>query len=327
MTEPTVAEISSCVSVPPVSIAELPAAGALRILVLPDLHIPLGQDQKRLLLANRLFLDTHDWVVLLGDMTACYGTPGEYRHVNCFVEALDRPYSVVNGNHEFSFVPVPDASAEYGKHWQPAPDEVQRQQIRRFERFYGIQSSCQAGRHRLAGLCLLSVDRIASDNSAGMFAAHEAWFQQTLESFQNVPLVVFAHFPLQDQRLDGTRYYEPGRRPYYLPSAATTLALRRRSQPTYWFSGHVHFAPSHPLAEPYLTQDGVWQVHCPDGWGYGRPDNEKWHPEHYSGLFVRSVLLEPARLTVITTDLHNGKELTRHSFDMSGERPGVLAER
>src|SRR5690606_7086855 len=87
-----------------------------------------------------------------------------------------------------------------------------------------------------------------------------------------------------------------------------------RSAATFWFSGHVHFAPGHPLWQPYQTEEGVWQVHCPDGWGFGRPDDENWRPAHHDTLFVRSLLLEPQRLSLRTVDLKQGQTVSEQHF-------------
>jgi hypothetical protein len=327
MIAPTPADNLAAVSVPPIPLSRLPQSGPLRILILPDLHVPLGPRQMELLLGNRAFLEAHDWVILLGDVTACYGTLGEYRQVSRFIEQLGRPYSVVNGNHEFFFLPPEDGSPEYGRLWQPASPEIQRQQLARFAQFYGRKDSFQVKRHALAGLCLVGVDRIAQDDGAHLSEDHEAWLAQNLSELRDTPLLVFGHFPLRDRRLENLRYYEPGRRPYYSPSVATAQALHNRAQPAFWFSGHVHFRPSHPLAQPYLTQDGVWQVHCPDGWGYGRADNRKWHPERYDGLFVRSVHLEDQSLRLITTDLQHNTEIARHDFDLASRQLIAAGER
>jgi hypothetical protein len=305
------------VSVPPIPLAQLPAAQDLfSILVLSDLHIPSAKGQQKLLLENREFLDRHDWVMLLGDVTACYGTPAEYGQVNSFIETLDRPYSVINGNHEFSFALMLEESGQYGKIWERSSPAVQRSQLRRFNRFYGIDSCFQTARHDVAAFVTLGVDGIGDDDSGLLNDDHERWFAQSLERSRDLPLLVFAHFPLQDSRLDRIRYYEPGRRAYYIPGPTVRRELESRSHPTFWFSGHLHFRPSHSLFEPYETEMGVWQLHCPDSRGYGRANNQHWSPQHYDGLFVRSVHLDSNRLSVITTDLYNGIECGLNDFDL-----------
>ena len=242
------------VKVPPARVAQLPLAAALSILILPDLHIPsAGQRQKQLLLDNRQFLDHHDWVVLLGDVTNCYGTPLEYRHVDRFIEALGRPYSVVNGNHEFTFSPMIDGDSDFGKKWEHGTPEEQRAQLERFNHFYGIDSCYQSARHPLAGFTLLGLDAIGPDDSAVMSDEHQNWFEQSLVEMRELPLLVFSHFPFQDSRLDNIRYYVPGRRPYYIPSQAVPPRVGKSHATDFLAPGHVHFRPTHPLATPYKT--------------------------------------------------------------------------
>jgi hypothetical protein len=306
------------VSVQPKRVAELPATDQLSILILPDLHIPSSSPrQKQLLLDNRGFLDRHDWVVLLGDVTNCYGTASEYVHVNKFISDLDRPYSVVNGNHEFVFSPMTDGAPDFGSKWEHGTTEQQQRQMNRFNTFYGFETCYQAARHPLAGLILLGLDSIGPDDSGMMSAEHQEWLARSLANMRDLPILIFSHFPVQDDRLDNVRYYEPGRRPYYQPSPAVQRELESRRPPTFWFSGHVHFCPPHPLAKPYRTEMGIWQVHCPDARGYGRPHNQSWTPERYDGLFARSVRLEKNRLSIVTTDLISESECEHAEFDLS----------
>jgi 3',5'-cyclic AMP phosphodiesterase CpdA len=307
------------VGVRPVRIAGLPRKRSMRVLVLPDLHIPAAPAQNRLLLESRSFLEEHDWVVLLGDVTAHYGTVGEYGHVRRFIGDLGRPYSVVNGNHEFFFQPAEEDSGAYGQQWVAGPPHVRRELFRRFERFYGLDSRFEAGTANGVGFCLLGIDAIGPDDQGQLDDEHTTWFADALRRFEDRPLVVFSHFPLCDARLDSIRYYQAGRKPYLLPSREVRELLARRTSTTFWFSGHVHFRPMHPLAQPYLTDDGVWQVHCPDARGYGRADNQEWAPQRYDGLFVRSVTLDgdprsSRRLTVVTTDLQTREVVASHDF-------------
>ncbi len=312
---------------PPVAAADLPAKSFLRILILSDLHIPFGPAQKQMLLADRAFLEDHDWVVLLGDMTACYGTPGEYAHVREFIHALDRPYNVVNGNHEFCFAPIDDHDEAYGKRFEKSTPEVQCAQLERFESFYRLPSRFQMSQHPLASFCLLGVDTLGEGGCALLNAEHEAWLAQSLTELQANPdpLLIFCHYPLMDPRLDQIRYYKPGHRPYYAPSSRVSRALAKRSAATFWFSGHVHFAPGHPLWEPYQTEQGIWQIHCPDGWGFGRPDDENWRPAHHDDLFVRSLVLEPHRLTVRTIDVKRGQLVSEQHLATSSSATAMTA--
>jgi 3',5'-cyclic AMP phosphodiesterase CpdA len=312
------------IEIRPVKISALPAKHSLRILLLPDLHIPASPEHHRLLLDSRAFLEEHDWVVLLGDVTAYYGTVREYDAVRAFIHELDRPYGVVNGNHEFFFGEVVEDSGEYGVRWTAGSAQAQRAQISRFERFYGNESQFDAGSYGHCAFCLLGIDSIGPEDQALLSKEHDSWFADVLAQFEDRPIFIFSHFPLCDPRLETIRYYQEGRKPYLSPSARVRELLRRRAARAFWFSGHVHFKPSHPLAKPYLTTDGVWQFHCPDARGYGRDDDQLWQPQQYDGLFVRSMTLEPNRLLVTTTDLRRGRIVGRDEFQMQRPAQGQV---
>ncbi len=301
---------NSAFTLPPASMPPEapPDESPLRVVVFSDLHIPLGMPAKETILANREFLDGHHWAVLLGDVTACYGTPAEYREVDAFITALGRPYDVVNGNHEFSFDPQEDGSETYSRVWRHADPATQKRQLRRFESFYTIPSRYRVHAHPSATLALMGVDGINEFSGAELDHNHAEWLERTIRMRPDKPLVVFCHFPLADLRLDRVRYYAPGRKPYYAPPPQVRDALRARLAPVVWFSGHVHFAPTHPLAKPYQTAEGVWQIHCPDGWGFGRPDDDQWAPTSHDDVFVQRMTISSDAIQVATADLRRHQE-------------------
>lgn len=292
---------------PPVDLADLPWDQELKILVLPDLHLPLSNRHKEALLSHRSFIDSHDWVILLGDVTACYGTPGEYAEVRDFISQLDRPYSVVNGNHEFAFEAQSDGSVTYGKVWRPSGLREQRLLLNRFEQFYGLASRYHAYSNDRIGCILLGVDEVHDDSSAGLLPEREMWLADQLDQMQDVPLLIFCHFPLMTSEFHAIRYYEQGRRPAYVPSGMVESRLALRSKPAWWLSGHVHFGPTHPYFAPYQCDSGVWQIHCPDGRGFGRADNDQWKPQSHDRMVVRSLAVSPkdGSLVIRTVDLTN----------------------
>ncbi len=290
----------------PASPEQWSSLSPLRMLILSDLHLPTAPHRQRRLLENRALLSDHGLVILLGDMTRCYGTPGEYQAVREFIAELDRPYVATNGNHEFAFYPYADETADYATKWTPASPEVRREQLRRFERFYGIESRFQHFHHPSAEICVLGLDDIGQNDVCLFDNDHEEWFFRVLEQVRDRPLLVFCHVPVADPQLRELRYYEPGRHPFYTPSHGVRQLLRQRRFPTFWFSGHLHLQPQHPLGTGYRTPDNIWQIHCPDFAGYGRADNENWYPSAYPELFVNSLLLGRHELVVETLDLGRG---------------------
>ncbi len=150
---------------------------------------------------------------------------------------------------------------------------------------------------RNAALLLLGVDEIEKGTTRALvYPGNEAW--------------------IADQRIDAVKYYEPGRRPYYLPSNAIRERLRGRTKPNFWVSGHVHFQPSYPLSEPYLTDDGVWQIHCPDCFGFGRRE-DTWIPSVHNDFHFRSIELSADRLVCTTYDAWIGSVIAQREFPLN----------
>ena len=304
-------------SPPPRMPDSLLSKGEIRILVLSDMHLPHGESRISSLIEKGDLLTRHDMVMFLGDSTASYGTKGEYERVAKLLARLPLPYLVVNGNHEFSFLPIPDESQDYGKVWELSDLATQRTQLIRFEEFFSLSSRYHCHKTRNAALLLLGVDEIEKGTTRALvYPDHEAWIADQLDVLDDLPLVVFCHFPLADQRIDAVKYYEPGRRPYYLPSNAIRERLRRRTKPNFWVSGHVHFQPSYPLAEPYLTDDGVWQIHCPDCFGFGRKE-DTWIPSVHNDFHFRSIELTADRLVCTTYDAWIGTVIAQREFSLN----------
>lgn len=85
-----------------------------KILVLPDLHIPIDMDLKEIILKSEIFKEVN-YVILLGDNVACYGNDKEYQLLNEFIKKMQKPYFAVNGNHEFMFEVIKYEDKNYGK--------------------------------------------------------------------------------------------------------------------------------------------------------------------------------------------------------------------
>ena len=62
----------------------------LKILPLSDLHLKAKPSATRLLQSNREYFARMDFIQLLGDMVATYGTDDEYSHLNDFIARLER---------------------------------------------------------------------------------------------------------------------------------------------------------------------------------------------------------------------------------------------
>lgn len=299
--------------IPPVSIAPsvLPQnAEKLTILSLSDLHLPKSESQ--IILDNRAYLERADFAVLLGDMVRCYGTDEEYRAVNHFVSGLPMPYTPVSGNHEWYFEEFDEISGIYGEVWAQANNEKQRAQQEKFRCFYGLEELWRSFASPLGHFVFLSLDLVESHKQEVLSESQLHFLRNQVEIAREKPLFVFCHAPLMlRNRLDMV-YYEESRTGCVEIVGELRRALESRELPTFWMSGHVHLHPDHPLFAPTRCGGNVWQVHCPDSWGYGRWNLSQYVPARYEGLFSRHLEIEKSGVNFVT---HNHRtQLDRETY-------------
>ena len=284
----------------PVSPAPSPLpqnAERLRILPLSDLHLP--KPAGAIITANRALLDSIDYVVLLGDMVSSYATDREYEAVREFVENLNRPYTAVTGNHEWHFEEFDEDSGLYGEVWNSADSAEQRANIEKFQRFYGLTDLWRSFDSPLGRFVFCSLYGIGEAKQETLGDEQSRWLLEQIEGAGTQPLFVFCHAPLMlENRLDMTYYDE--RTGCLEPQGELKSALLQRGAPTFWMSGHVHLHPDHYLSKPYLAGGNVWQIHCPDSWGYGRWLRIQHCPERYDGPFSRVLQIDKKGVDFIT---------------------------
>lgn len=277
-------------------------AERLRILPLSDLHLP--KPAGALITDNRAFLDSIDYVVLLGDMVAAYATDREYEAAREFVENLDKPYTAVLGNHEFHFEEFHENSGLYGEVWNSADIAEQHANVEKFQRFYELEELWRAFDSPLGRFVFCSLDGIGETKQETLSDEQSRWLTEQISTAVDGPLFIFCHAPLMlEHRLDMTYYDE--RTGCVEPSGELYRALLERAAPTFWMSGHVHLHPDHYLAKPYKAGGNVWQIHCPDSWGFGRWKREQIIPEHYDGPFSRVLQIDGIGVSFVT---HNHRE-------------------
>ncbi len=299
----------------PVSVApsDLPQnADKLVILPLSDLHLPKAEAQR--ILVNRAYLARADFVVLLGDMVRCYGTDTEYRAVNSFITGANRPYTPICGNHEWYFEEFGEDSGHYGEVWAQASDPQQRAGQQKFRAFYRVDELWRSFSSPLGHFVFLSLDAVGSQKQEVLSDVQLQWFEREVEKAGAKPLFVFCHAPLMlRNRLDMV-YYEVERTGCVELGGALRDALEARESPTFWMSGHVHLHPEHPLFKPYRCGARVWQIHCPDSWGYGRWKREQFVPSRYQGLFSRHLEIGKTGVAFITHNHVSQTDVDKYSY-------------
>ncbi len=272
-------------------------ADRLRILPLTDLHLP--KPAGAVITANRALLNSIDYVVLMGDMVSAYATDREYEAVREWIENLDKPYTAVVGNHEFHFEEFNEDSGLYGDVWNSADIAEQRTNIEKFRRFYGLDDLWRAFDSPLGRFVFCSLNGIGEPKQETLDDEQSHWLTEQICTANEKPLFIFCHAPLMlNARLDMT-YYDD-RTGCVEPQDDLKRALLEREAPTFWMSGHVHLHPDHYLTPPYQAGGNVWQIHCPDSWGYGRWRRDQHVPEKYDGPFSRVLEIDKSGVSFIT---------------------------
>jgi hypothetical protein len=253
-----------------------------------------------------------DLVVLLGDLVACYGTDHEYATVVRFLDKVNQPYYAINGNHEFFFELHDEASGNYGRVWKEQSIEQKRAQLDKFRGFFELPELWHVQQNRFGTFIFLGLDDVANYKQEALSPRQQAWFAEQLRQTADTPVFVFCHAPLMlDQRLD-MHYYDAERTACIEPEDAVHGLIRQRRRPLLWISGHIHLRPDHYLFPPYKLAPQVWQVHCPDSWGYSRWLREHLRPQRHQGLFSRHLEIHQDRVVCITHDHHSRRDVDRH---------------
>jgi 3',5'-cyclic AMP phosphodiesterase CpdA len=297
----------------PVAPASLPeTCDVLKILPLSDLHLKAKPAATELLVANEEYLARMDFVQLLGDQVATYGTHDEYAHLQNFVRRLPRPYGAINGNHEFYFQVHDEDSGNNGRLWNEASVEEKQSQLDKFKTFFGYETLWRAEKNHLGTFVFLGLDNVAQTKPETLSTPQLAFLAAQLLEAQDEPVYVFCHAPLYlDTRLDLT-YYDDERTACVELGGVLRELLESRRAPLFWMSGHIHLRPDHYLFAPYQIKPNVWQIHCPDSWGYSRWAREHITPQRHEGLFSRHLEIERERVTFVSHDHIARRDLEQH---------------
>ena len=313
---PRVAVLPSPLSSPLTSVLPpLHDAQTLKLLPLSDLHIPANPTAMKLILDNREYLERMDYLVLLGDLCACYGTDHEYRAVNNFITALHKPYTAINGNHEYVFEVHELESAQYSKIWREQAIQKKAEQLRKFLHFFEFGSLWRSYQNALGYFIFLGIDDVAGKKVESLSNLQRKFLHTELEAAHNEPTYIFCHAPLMlDRRLD-MEYYDAERTACIEPTGAALRLLKNRAAPLFWISGHIHLRPDHHLYEAYELAPNMWQVHCPDSWGYSRWQRDHVIPQRHAELFSRHLEIEKNAVTLITHDQNSRQDILQQRIE------------
>jgi hypothetical protein len=300
-------------SVAPSPLCIAPEAETFRILILSDLHLPSSLEAARRILDNRPYLRRMDYIVLLGDMCATYATDREYAHLDQFARQLERPYGAINGNHEFYFQVIDEDSPQHGRVWPEQSPQDKTRQLQKFMNFFGYDSLWRATHTHLGSFIFLGIDDIESHKVESLSTRQLRFLEEQLQVAPQHPAFVFCHTPVMlETRLDMI-YYEPERTACVELQGRLADVMTQRTAPVFWMSGHIHLRPDHYLFDAYLAAPNVWQVHCPDSWGFSRWTREQLVPQRHRELFSRHLEIARDSVTLIAHDHRKREDIARQT--------------
>ena len=306
--------IKPVVSCPPIPIADtLPGhlPEVFRLLVLSDLHLGIKPAASDRVVTNDRLLDRIDYAVLLGDQVGSYGTNREYGLLDHFLARLEKPYWAVNGNHEFYFEVIEESDPRRGRVWREESPEAKLAQLSKFKRFFGFKQLWHAEHTDLGSFLFLGLDTVGEHKVEGISAEQRYFLREQLLLAADRPTYAFCHAPLMlDRRLD-MDYYDTQRTACVELGREFQQLLAERTSPLLWFSGHIHLRPDHYLFAPYQLAPQVWQIHCPDSWGYSRWKREHLVPQRHDGLFSRYLEIRATGVAMVTHDHNTGADTGR----------------
>lgn len=295
--------------VPPSSIPE--TREALKVLPLSDLHLTASPSATQKIVSNDAYFAQMDHVVLLGDMVGNYGTDGEYAALQQFIRDIERPYSAINGNHEFYFRVFPEGSENHLRLWKEGTPEEKASQLEKFKAFFGLESLWRLEWNEFGAFIFLGLDGVDVHKAETLSVAQLEWLENALRETRSTPTYAFCHAPLfLDRRLD-MEYYDNERTACVELGGVLFELMNTRNAPLFWMSGHIHLRPDHYLFPPYELKPNVWQIHCPDSWGYSRWAREHIIPQRHEGLFSRHLEIETNRVTFVAHDHHAQADIAR----------------
>lgn len=272
------------------------------LLPLSDLHLTAYPAATEMLLANRDYLTRMDHVVLLGDQVACYGTNREYQELDNFIRCLSRPYSPINGNHEFYFELHNEESPGYGELWAENSIGAKHSQLTKFRHFFDLDQLWRSEQNEFGTFVFLGLDGVEHHKAETLSQSQLEFLTYQMRDRDKAPLFVFCHAPLILKQLLNMEYYVTGWTAAVEAKEELLHAMEARSEPMFWMSGHIHLHPDHYLFAPYQLAPNVWQIHCPDSWGYSRWLREHIVPQRHQKLFSRHLEIEENRVNFVTHD-------------------------
>ena len=244
-----------------------------RIVVLSDVHLPVRPEvtdparRQRIIAAkDKVVEDINSWkdvlqIAVIGDLAAGFGTDQERAYAAQYFSRLDKPLSIVLGNHDYIYE---DTLSRFGTRVR-GDASLRETKIRKFRETFSLNEvyySRQVGRYLLV---FLSTDSLDSGQLTQMSEEQLTWLRRVLSGNVGKPTIIFFHAPLK-----GTvsNYRESVNTPDFIAQPEKPIAqiLRDNPQIFLWVSGHNHTpATQSDFAAPINVWEGrVTNIHNAD---------------------------------------------------------------
>lgn len=244
-----------------------------RILILSDAHFPFvprktpdtAKEQRIMAAKQNIIADINGWadvgrIVATGDLVGSYGTEEEYAAAKAFFANLNKPVSVIVGNHDYMYI----GRDPNFKFIRGNADE-RHAKLERFKREFKqpqLYYTQEIGRYLLV---FLSTDSLDSNVLCQFSQAQMSWLANVLAKNPNRATIIFAHAPLAGTLSNYNRFINT---PSFIaqPEIEIRDLLRQNSQVFMWVSGHTHTPATHKdFDSPINLYDGrVHDIQNPD---------------------------------------------------------------
>ncbi|MCM8804135.1 MAG: metallophosphatase family protein [Candidatus Omnitrophica bacterium] len=253
-----------------------------KILVLPDLHIPIDMELKEIILNSDIFKSI-DYIILLGDNVACYGNDREYEILNEFIKKMGKPYTAINGNHEFMFEVVEYDDKNYGRMWKANDKNKRGIQLERFYNFFNLKEKYWYEKVDEILYIFLTIGKAESEKIEILPENCEKFLEEIFEKLDNLKYIfIFCHAPLKGSEIPTFKYYTDQGDPFIYLSENLIKKIEKLKIPIYWFSGHIHLNYNHPMSLIRKLNKNLYQVNCPPTWRFSRRDLNDIIPKRYN---------------------------------------------
>jgi hypothetical protein len=191
-------------------------------------------------------------------------------------------------------------------------------QLQKFREFFGFASLWRVAHHPLGTCIFLGLDDTKNSKVESLSDAQLEFLAAELRAAHDRPVFIFCHAPLMlRQRLDMV-YYDDQRTACVEITGELRELMETRTLPTFWISGHIHLRPDHYLFPAYNLGSHVWQIHCPDSWGYSRWTREQYKPQRHKQLFSRHLEIRKNELALVTHDHIQRSDVARQTITWDG---------